>query len=217
MRISESISGFAKAEWERTEVVKVKSNLVAGGYMDKLETAQLKGVEAIEQFMQDYTDGGKYLYGTANNIADYSLKRDNEKLEGYLNDDLIGENSRKILLNISLLEMAMRKTDKTLYRFETQPVKVGDKLYWGLRSVSADKEWVEKVAERGYLTEADFDKWGKRKGQPVIYEITDAKALDISAYSVFPEQQEWLVRGIFEVSEVVNDGDIIRARLEPVD
>lgn len=217
MRISENISAFAKAEWEHTEVVKVKSSLVAGGYMDKLETTQLKGVEAIEQFLHDYTDGSKYLCGTVNNIADFSLMGDNEKLDRYLNDDLIGERSRRILLNLGLLKMAMTMTDKTLYRFETQPVKAGKKLYWGLRSTSADEKWVENVAERGYLTEADFDKWGKRNGQPVIFEITGAKALDISAYSEFPEQQEWLISGIFEVSEVTNDGDIVRARLEAVD
>lgn len=217
MRISESISEFAKAQWEHTEVVKVKSSLVAGGYMDKLETTQLKGIEAIEQFLHDYTDGSKYLCGTVNNISDFSLRGDNEKLDRYLNDDLIGEQSRRILLNLGLLKMAMLKTNKILYRFETQPVKAGKKLYWGLRSTSADGKWVEKVAERGYLTEADFDKWGKRNGQPVIYEITGAKALDISAYSEFPEQQEWLISGIFEVCEVVNDGDIVRARLEPVD
>ena len=217
MRIFESISEIKTAEWEHTEVVKVKSSLVAGGYMDKLETTQLKGAEAIEQFLHDYTDGGKYLCGTVNNISDFSLRGDNEKLDRYLNDDLIGEQSRRILLNLSLLEKAMLKTDITLYRFETRPVEVGEKLYWGLRSASSDVTWVEKVAERGYLTEADFDKWGKRNGQPVIYEITGAKALDISAYSEFPEQQEWLISGIFEVSEVVNDGDIIRVRLEAVD
>ena len=217
MRIFESISEIKTAEWEHTEVVKVKSSLVAGGYMDKLETTQLKGAEAIEQFLHDYTDGSKHLCGTVNNIADFSLRGDNEKLDRYLNDDLIGEHSCRILLNLGLLEKAMTMTDRTLYRFETRPVKVGEMLYWGLRSASADEKWVEKVAERGFLTEADFDKWGKRNGQPVIYEIRGAKALDISAYSVFPEQQEWLVSGIFEVSEVINDGDIIRARLEPVD
>lgn len=217
MRISESISEIINAEWQHTEVVKVKSSIVAGGYMDKLETTQLKGVEAMEQFLRDYTDGDQYLYGTANNIADFSLRGDNEKLDRYLNDDLIGENSRRILLNIGLLEKAMIKTDITLYRFETRSAKAGEMLYWGLRSTSADATWVENIAERGYLTEADFDKWGKRNGQPVIYEITGAKALDISAYSMFPEQQEWLVRGIFVVSEVINDGDIIRVRLEPID
>lgn len=207
-----SISEFEKALWQRTDIIQVEYKLSATGYMDKLQTVQLKGSEAMASFLNHYTDGSKFLSGIVNTLADLTLK--GESVERYTEDKWLGEERKKILLNLSLLEQAMSRTDLTLYRYETRPVKVGDRLIWGLRSTSADASWVEMVAKRGYLTEGDLEKWGKRTETPVIYEIKGAKALNITAFSEFPEQQEWLVRGIFRACEVIDDGDIIRVKLE---
>lgn len=203
-RILEKLDSVETAEWTGYKNVTKKSAF--GDYIDTIDFP-LEGKTAMRKFLNDYTVGGQYVYQIACNIADLILKKDNEKLKEYLADKWSGEYWNKIYKNVKILMDEMPKTEKPLFRYETTQrtgtLEIGKRFEWGLRSTSASQKWVEDTASRGALTEADEENDNYREGTPVIFEIIGGKkAIEIKDFSEFPEQEEWLVSGVFEVAEV---------------
>lgn len=220
-KILNRIFGIEKAEW--SGVVKKKIVNKLGERFDLIDY-KLKGKAAMRKFFSDYTKGETGVYSTANQIADLILKKDKIKLKEFLNDEFFGETARENhkLLNILFNALEKNPTKTTLYRYETTvqldgELKVGKRFNWGLRSTSENGKWTEKVAKRGAITDEDVEDGKFRAGKPIIYEIEGSKkAICIKDFSAYPEQEEWLVSGVFEAVEVDDSGEIIRVLLKEV-
>lgn len=206
-RILEKLDSVETAEWTGYKNVTKKSAF--GDYTDTIDFS-LKGKTAMRKFLNDYTIGGNYVYSTSDNIADAILRNDKDKVNQYLNDKYHGKIWGQIYKNVKILTEEMPVTEQQLFRYETTQqtgtLEIGKRFEWGLRSTSANKQWAEDTASRGALTEADGEEDNYREGTPVIFEIIGGKkAIEIKDFSEFPEQEEWLVSGVFEVVEVAED------------
>ncbi len=104
-------------------------------------------------------------------------------------------------MNKLLIRFEKTQTDEN-YRDMQHQYKEGEKIKWGIKSTSQDNNFIKKIAEGKDVIKAV----NENSAYPYTYTeykiIGNKKALDISKYSVYPEQKEVLVLGKFIVRKV---------------
>lgn len=181
----------------------------------------------LQEYIKKYTNG-EYRIATA--YTEYMQQELTEKeafektkmYYGYTADDdgisrqMTEDEFKNSIEQAKKLSKAInnqKETDKLLVRFEKTQTdenyrdmqhqyKVGEKIKWGIKSTSQDNNYISKIAEGKDVIKAV----NENSAYPYTYTeykiIGNKKALDISKYSVYPEQKEALVLGKFIVRKV---------------
>lgn len=133
----------------------------------------------------------------------------NKQYDSYIN------NTKKLKETIETQEY----TDKLLVRFERTQMShtfddnlidvqkkyiIGEKLQWGIISTSKNPNFIEKINSGNDIIKIE----DSMSAFPYTYTefkiVGEKKALDISKYSIYPDQEENLVCGNFIVENVEN-------------
>lgn len=198
----------------------------SGKFNDKKQIKDEDISPELKEYIKDYTDGE---YRTAVMYTEYIQKglpeeealKKTRKYAGYINREyreMTDEEFKQNIKKAKELSKAIenqKETDKLLVRFEKTQTdenyrdmqhkyKEGEKITWGIKSTSQDENFISRIAEGKDVIKAS----NEDSAYPYTYTeyriIGNKKALDISKYSVYPEQKEALVQGEFVVKKVEN-------------